>query len=181
MTNQEYFNHVQQPQIQRSKFDRSSGLKTTFNVGYIYPIFVDEALPGDTFNMNANFFGRLSTPLKPIMDNMYIDVHFWSVPNRLVWDNWAKFNGEQDNPGDSTNFIMPTTTSPAGSGYGEASLHDYMGIPTKIPGLTHRADFLRAYALIWDKWYRDENLVPQYPFLVPKGDGPDNPTYQKLS
>lgn len=170
MTPQEHFAAVARPQIQRSQFDRSHGYKTTFDAGKLIPIYLDEALPGDTFNMRANIFGRLATPLKPVMDNMYLDVHFFSVPNRLVWENWERFNGAQDNPTDSVDFIMPTSTSPVG-GYGENSLHDYMGIPTKIANIEHRADFLRAYALIWNEWFRDENLQNSAP--CPKGDGPD--------
>ena len=98
VTPQQVFNHVAKPDIQRSTFDRSHGYKTTFNAGQLIPVFVDEALPGDTFNINASMFGRLSTPLKPIMDNLFLDVHFFSVPIRLLWSNWKRFNGEQDNP-----------------------------------------------------------------------------------
>lgn len=171
ITPQEHFSHVSKPEIQRSTFDRSHGLKTTFNAGALIPIFVDEALPGDTFNLNHSIFGRLSTPLKPIMDNLFIDIHYFSVPIRLVWDNWKKFNGEQTNPGDSTSYLVPTITSPAG-GYSEGSLYDFMGIPTEVAGLTHSALFLRAYNLIYNTWYRDENI--NYSVTVNTGDGPDN-------
>ena len=114
ITNQEQFTRIERPNIQRSTFDRSSGYKTTMDAGKLYPIFIDEALPGDTMNLNASMFGRLSTPLKPIMDNMKFDIHFFSVPYRLVWDNWEKFNGAQDNPNDTTDYLIPTITSPAG-------------------------------------------------------------------
>ena len=130
ITPQQLFSHVAKPQIQRSTFDRSHGYKTTLNAGDLIPVFVDEALPGDTFNISAAMFGRLSTPLKPFMDNLFMDVHFFSVPNRLVWSNWKKFNGEQTNPGDSTSYLIPTITAPVG-GYTEASIYDYMGLPTK--------------------------------------------------
>lgn len=173
VTPQEHFARVQSPEMQRSTFDRSHGYKTTFDAGQLIPFFLDEALPGDTFNMRTNIFGRLATPLKPVMDNMYIDIHYFSVPERLVWDNWQKFNGEQRNPGDSTNFIMPTITAPAG-GYAEASIYDYMGLPTKIAGIEHRADFLRAYNLIWNEWFRDENL--QNSVDTETDNGPDLPT-----
>lgn len=159
--------------IQRSKFDRSFGHKTTFDAGLIIPVMADEVLPGDTFICNMNAFARLATPIFPIMDNMYLDSHFFFVPNRLLWDNFQKFMGQQDNPGDSTSYLMPTITSPAG-GYAYASLSDYLGIPTLIPGLTHRADWHRAYNLIWNEWYRDENL--QNAVARNKGDGPDAPT-----
>lgn len=170
VTPQQVFNHVASPQIQRSTFDRSHGYKTTFNEGKLIPIFLDEALPGDTFNLHATLFGRIATPIKPIMDNIYLDTHFFSVPLRLIWDNWKRFNGEQTNPGDSTNYIMPTITTPAG-GATEQTIYDYMGIPTKIAGITFRADFNRAINLIYNEWFRDENL--QTSVYCPHDDGPD--------
>jgi len=173
VTPQQIFNHVAKPEIQRSTFDRSHGYKTTLNAGKLIPVFVDEALPGDTFNIKTSLFGRLSTPLKPIMDNMFLDVHFFSVPLRLVWSNWKKFNGEQANPGDSTSFLIPTITAPAG-GYTEGSIYDYMGLPTKKAGIVNSALFLRAYNLIWNEWYRDENL--QNSVTINLGDGPDAST-----
>jgi len=172
MTPQQLFSKVSKPDIQRSTFDRSHGYKTTLNAGKLIPFFVDEALPGDTFKLNTTIFGRLATPIKPIMDNMQMDVHYFSVPIRLVWDNFQKFMGEQDNPSDSTDFIMPTMESPAG-GYAALTNQDYMGIPTLVPGLEHRADFLRALHLIYNQWYRDENL--QDSIIVDKDDGPDTP------
>lgn len=170
VTPQQVFNNVAKPQIERSTFDRSHGYKTTMNAGQLIPIFVDEALPGDTFNISTSVFARLSTPLKPIMDNMYMDIHYFSVPLRLLWSNWKKFNGEQNNPGDSTSFLVPTMTAPAG-GYTEQSIFDYMGLPTKKAGIVHSALFLRAYNLIWHEWYRDENL--QTSPIINTGDGPD--------
>jgi hypothetical protein len=143
------------------------------NAGKLIPIFLDEALPGDTFNLSTAIFARLSTPLKPIMDNMYLDVHYFSVPLRLLWSNWKKFNGEQTNPGDSTNFLIPTITAPIG-GYLESSLYDYMGLPTKKASISHSALFLRAYNLVYNEWYRDENL--QNSVTVNTGDGPDTHT-----
>lgn len=173
ITPQQLFTQVARPEIQRSTFDRSHGYKTTMDSGLLIPIFVDEALPGDTFNIRPTIFGRLATPIKPIMDNMYIDVHFFSVPVRLVWENWQKFNGEQENPDDTTNYLVPTITSPVG-GYTESSIYDYMGLPTKVAGLEHMSLPLRAYSLIWNTWYRDENL--QDSVVVPKDDGPDAPS-----
>ncbi|QCQ84951.1 major capsid protein [Blackfly microvirus SF02] len=167
------FSQVPKAQIPRSKFDRSHGLKTTFDAGYLIPIFLDEALPGDTFSCNLTCFGRLATPLHPIMDNLFIDHFFFSVPYRLVWTNFPKFMGQQDNPADSTSFILPTMTSTAGTGYTEQSLSDYFGIPTKIAGLVHHSLFHRAYNLIWNEWFRDQNL--QNSVTVDKGDGPDSP------
>lgn len=173
MSPQRLFSEVSKPELQRSTFDRSHGYKTTFDAGKLIPVFVDEALPGDTIKVNASLFGRLATPLKPVMDNIALDIHFFSCPIRLVWDNFKKFMGEQVNPGDTTDYLMPTITSPAG-GYAEGSIYDYLGIPTKIANLEHRADILRSINLIYNEWYRDENL--QDSKTVPKGDGPDTYT-----
>ena len=171
------FSQVPKADIPRSAFDRTFAHKTTFDAGYLIPIYVDEALPGDTFKMRMSAFCRLATPLHPIMDNMFINTHFFAVPYRLVWDNWQKFNGEQRNPGDSTDFLIPTMTSPAG-GYAANSIYDYMGLPVSgqvLPGntITHDSLLLRAYNLIWNEWFRDQNL--QDSVVVDVDDGPDDP------
>jgi hypothetical protein len=171
---QQYFSRIENPKIQRSVFDRSHGYKTTLDNGDLIPVYIDEALPGDTFDMRATMFGRLGTPLKPIMDNIHFDLHFFSVPYRLLWSNWNKFMGEQDDPGDSTDYTIPTTTAPASGGHAELSLADYMGIPTKIASLEHSALPLRAYNLIYNEWYRDQNLNDSVAKNV--GDGPDTIT-----
>ena len=168
------FSRVPNAEIPRSSFDRSHGFKSTFDAGYLVPMFVDEALPGDTFNLHLTGFGRLSTPLHPFMDNMFADTFYFAVPYRLVWDNWEKFNGAQTNPSDSTDYILPTMTSPAATGYANSSLSDYMGIPTEIPDLEHVSLWHRAYNLIWNEWFRDENL--QDSVVVDTDDGPDNPS-----
>lgn len=178
MSPQERFAQTESPKIQRSTFDRSHGLKTTLDAGYLVPVFIDEALPGDTFNLRATLFGRMTTLLKPIMDNIFIDLHFFSVPMRLVWSNWQKFNGEQANPGDSTSYLIPTSTSTAVTGYDISTIFDYFGLPTKIAGYTHSCLPLRAYNLIYNQWYRDENL--QNSVTVNLGDGPDAPTDYSL-
>jgi hypothetical protein len=167
------FSQIPKADIQRSSFDRSHGVKTTFDAGKLIPILVDEALPGDTFKLNMTAFARLATPINPIMDNMYMDTHFFSVPIRLLWDNWQKFNGEQIDPGDSIDYLIPTITAPAG-GYAEGSMYDYFGIPTKVAGLEHSALWNRAYNLVWNEWFRDENL--QDSLTVSRGDGPDPDT-----
>lgn len=164
------FSQVPKAEIPRSSFDRSHGHKTTFDAGYLIPVLVDEALPGDTFNVNMTAFARMATPIYPLMDNLFMDTHFFAVPIRLIWDNWKKFNGEQINPGDSTSFLVPTMTAPGG-GYANGSLSDFMGIPTQVAGLTHSSLWHRAYNLIWNEWFRDENL--QNSVTVDKGDGPD--------
>ena len=168
------FSQVPKANIPRSTFNRSHGLKTTFDGGKLIPIYVDEALPGDTFKMKANLFGRLATPLTPIMDNLFLDTHYFAVPIRLLWSNWEKFNGAQDDPGDSTDFTIPVMAAPASTGHGEGSLSDYLTIPTKIPDLEHSSLWHRAYNLIWNEWYRDQNL--QDSVVVDTDDGPDTST-----
>jgi len=167
------FSQVPRAEIPRSTFDRSHGYKTTLNAGYLVPVFVDEALPGDTFNVRGTLFGRLNTPIYPIMDNMFLDTFFFAVPLRLLWNNWERFNGAQDNPDDSTDFTVPTITAPAG-GYVAGSLEDYFGLPLGIAGVKHSAFWHRAYNFIWNEWFRDQNL--QDSVTVNKGDGPDAPT-----
>jgi hypothetical protein len=170
--NQAHFAQAPQAQIQRSQFNRSCGLKTTFDSGYLVPVFVDEVLPGDTFNLRMTAFSRLATPMRPFMDNLYLDSQFFFVPLRLIWDNFQKMMGEQVDPGDSTDYLVPTMQAPAG-GYASQSLSDYFGIPTGIESLEHSALFHRAYNLIYNEWYRDENL--QDSVVVDRGDGPDDP------
>jgi len=176
MTHQ--FSEIPKAEIPRSSFNRSHGFKTTFDAGLLIPIFMDEALPGDTFALKMTAFSRLATPLHPFMDNLFMNSFFFAVPIRLIWDNFQKFMGEQENPGDSTDFLIPTMTSTAITGYAELEIHDYLGIPTKIPDLVHSALWHRAYALVWNQWFRDENL--QDSLIVNKGDGPDDPTDVKI-
>ena len=163
------FSRVPQADIQRSTFNRDHGLKTTFDAGYLIPIYVDEALPGDTFKMSATGFGRLATPINPFMDNLHIETFFFAVPNRLIWDNWEKFNGAQDNPADSTDYLVPTVSGTVTN----SSLFDYMGVPTDV-SLTWNNFAGRAYNLIWNEWFRDENL--QDSVVVDTDDGPDTLT-----
>lgn len=169
---QHNFAQVPKAEIPRSSFDRSHGYKTTFDAGYLVPFFVDEALPGDTFNLNMTGFARMATPVFPIMDNVFLETQFFFVPYRLVWDNWERFNGAQDDPGDSTDYVVPTVSTGGGSGQGVGSLFDYFGIPTGVGDLYCNALPFRAYNLIWNEWYRDQNL--QDSVAVAKGDGPDS-------
>ena len=169
------FAMIPQADIPRAAFDRQFTHKTTFDAGYLIPVYVDEVLPGDTFNLKMTAFARLATPVFPVMDNMYLDSFFFFVPNRLIWNNWQKFMGQQDNPGDSTSYLVPQQVSPA-SGYAVGSLQDYMGLPTVGQvgtgnTVSHCAFWPRAYNLIWNEWFRDENL--QTAATVDKGDGPD--------
>lgn len=164
------FSQVPRAEIPRSSFDRSAGHKTTIDAGYLYPIFVDEALPGDTFSLNMSAFARLATPLHPFMDNVFVNTFFFFVPYRLIWENWQRFMGEQDNPGDSTDYLVPQMLAPVG-GYDELSIYDYMALPTKVAGYAHSSLPLRAYNLIWNEWFRDQNL--QNSVTVLKGDTND--------
>ena len=166
------FSQVPKAEIPRSTFDRSFGHKSTFNSGVLVPIFLDEALPGDTFNVKMTAFARLATPIYPIMDNLWMDTHFFSIPVRLVWDNWKKFQGEQDDPGDSTDYVVPKMTAPAG-GYPALSMHDYMGLPTLVAGVENSSLWHRAIWLTWNEWFRDQNM--QDSLVVQKDDGPDDP------
>ena len=166
------FSTVPTAEIPRSRFNRSRTLKTTFDSGYLVPIFWDEFLPGDTFTLNANLFGRLSTPLHPVMDNLYMSVFFFAIPNRLLWNNWQKFQGEQENPGDSTDYLVPVVEI-GGNAQVVGSMWDYFGLPTGVTNLSANALHFRAYNLTINEWFRDENLQDSLP--VNKGDGPDNP------
>lgn len=171
---QHKFSEVPKADIPRSTFDRSHGCKTAFDAGYLIPIYTDEALPGDTFNLQMTAFARLATPIHPFMDNTYINTFFFFVPLRLIWDNFQKFMGEQDDPGDSTSFLVPQMTAPASVGHLNESLSDYLGIPTKVADYTHSTLWHRAYALIWNQWFRDQNL--QDSITVDTDDGPDTST-----
>jgi len=171
------FSQVPKAEIPRSTFDRSHGHKTTFDAGWLVPVYIDEALPGDTFNLSMTAFARLATPIFPLMDNMFMDSFFFAVPMRLLWSNWEKFNGEQVNPGDSTDFLIPQIVAPAG-GHGSGSIFDYMGVPPGQANLPHSAMWNRAYNLIWNEWFRDQNL--QNSLTVPVTDGPDAHTLYTL-
>lgn len=171
-SSQQHFSHVPKADIPRSKFDRSHQYKTTLNSGVLVPILVDEVLPGDTFHCKMTSFARLATPLVPFMDTMFADVHFFFVPNRLLWSNWERLNGAQDNPTDSTSFLVPQVATPGPSGFQTGSLADYFGIPVGVVNAPSvNALHFRAYNLIWNTWYRDQNL--QNSVAVPLDNGPD--------
>lgn len=162
-------------EIPRSRFRIQHTHKSTFDASWLVPIYVDEVLPGDAFNLRLTMFARMATPLFPIMDNLYLDTFFFFVPNRLVWSNWVKFMGQQDAPGDSISYVVPQLVSPVG-GFTVPSVFDYFGLPTVGQvggGATVSVNVLplRAYNLIWNQWFRDENLAT--PFSISLGDGPD--------
>ena len=161
--------------VPRSSFDRSFGHKTTFNGGYLVPFMVDFALPGDVAKVDASFFMRMNGPLDyPILDNIRCTVHFFSCATRLLWTNWAKMHGEQDNPGDSIDFTVPTYTST--SAVAVDSLYDHFGIPASP--ITHAlvgttALPARMYNFVWNEWYKAQLLDNDV--TVDTDDGPDDP------
>lgn len=169
------FAKVPEANIPRSTFDRSHGYKSTFDQGYLVPVFVDEVYPGDTFNLRMTAFARLATPLKPIMDNMFLDSFFFFVPYRLLWANFKKMMGEQEDPGDSISFTIPQATVPA-AGYNTGCLEDYLGLPVGVgigsPAWSHSALPKRAYFKIFNEWFRDQNLINSSGYET-TSDGPD--------
>lgn len=170
---QHSFSQIPQVNMARSQFDRSFTLKDTFNFDYLVPIFIDEILPGDTCNVSLSTFGRLATQKVPIMDNMYIDFFFFFCPNRLLWSNWEKFMGSQANPGDSISYIIPALDAFPAGGPEVGTIYDKMGLPTDVTGAWTLGNTLplRAYNLIWNEWFRDENL--QDSVIVNTDNGPD--------
>lgn len=163
---QGHFSQVPNVTIGRSKFNRSHVLKTTFDEGKLIPIFVDEVLPGDSFKLKVTTFTRMATPIFPVMDNLYLETFFFFVPMRLIWDNFQKFMGEQENPGDSTDYLIPSCSNNVGASVG--GLSDYFGIPVGVGNLNYNILPHRAYWLIWNEWFRDENLQDSAP--VSKSD-----------
>ena len=157
--------------MRRTKFDRSHVYKTTFNAGRLIPVFVDEVLPGDTTRMSVNYFARLATPIKPIMDNIYLDWFFFFVPNRLVWEHWQNFCFEEEDPAGNTDYVIPTVTATGNSDNAYVgSLWDYFGLPVNTSGNLSGISALpfRGVYLIWNEWFRDENL--QKSVKIQKGD-----------
>lgn len=164
----------------RSSFDRSFSHRTTVSAGYIYPIFAQPMLPGDTVNLFMNAIARLATPIYPYFDNLYMDIHWIFAPNRLVWDNWERFQGAQDDPDDTTDYEVPSLDATThAAGFPELSIYDYLGLPTKRATFL-QADMpislpLRSYYKIWNDWYRDQNY--QDSLVFSKGDGPDTTAF----
>lgn len=181
------FSRIPGPQLQRSVFNRTHGYKTTFDAGYLVPFLVQEILPGDSISLMTHIFARLSTMIFPIMDNIHLDTFYFFVPNRLVWSNWERFCGAQDDPADTIDYEIPVITCPPPNGFTGwqiGSIFDYMGLPVGTEVVT--ADLpsalpFRMYNLIWNTWFRDQNL--QNSVIVNLDDGPDSgidTTYQLL-
>lgn len=167
---QHSFAEIPDVHMARSQFNRSFAMKDTYDFDYLTPIYLDEIIPGDTHNVNVNTFQRLATQIVPIMDNMYIDFFFFFVPNRLVFDNWEKMCGAQDNPGDSTDFIFPILTP--GAAFTVGSIFDKFGLPTDVPNVAIANTLpLRCYNKIYNDWFRDQNM--QDSIALQTDNGPD--------
>ena len=184
---EQYFSTVPEIHAPRSVFDRSFTHKTTMNCDYLYPIFIDEALPGDSFKMHFQVFGRLLNPLVvPVMDELYFETLWFKIPNRLVWTNWKRFCGEQDNPTDSVDYLLPTIDLDTSNDALVGTIFDYYGIPTQPASasagyaIVHRVNSLpfRCYNLVYNQWMRDENLINSVP--VPMGDTDSYTNYTLL-
>lgn len=181
-TNSHFAMNPTRMDMSRSTFDRSHSVKMTFNTGALIPFYVDEVLPGDTFSLDTSKVCRMQTLITPVMDNLYLDTYFFFVPNRLVWDKWKNFMGESENAWiPKTEYSVPQVTLPSG-GFNEGTVADYFGVPTKVAGngTTLNALPFRAYALIYNEWFRDENLID--PVLIPTDSiqaagSNDNPVY----
>lgn len=183
------FANVQQGKIPRSSFKRDFSRRMTMNQDYLVPCFLDEIIPGDEVNLKMTAFTRMATPIKPVMDNLYQDTFFFFIPNRLVWPNWEKLQGEQVNPGDSVAYTVPrldgTKAPMSTTGFAVESVYDYLELPVLVSGMSNgtttppiSALFNRAIDLIWNEWFRDENL--QNSLTISTGDGPDDPATYTL-
>ena len=173
-----HFSKNPQVDIQRSRFDRSHSVKLSGNVGDLIPFYCDEVLPGDTFQIDTSKLVRLQTLVTPVMDNIYLDTYYFFVPCRLVWEHWRELMGENTSAPwfPEVEYSVPQVTSPrvsgggsSESGWAEGTIADYMGIPPGVSGLSVSALPFRAYALIYNEWFRDENL--QTPQSIPVDDG----------
>jgi len=167
------FSQVPSVEIPRSVFDRSHGYKTTFDAGYLVPFYCDEALPGDTFKCTTSIFARLATPYKPIMDNLFLETFYFSVPCRLLYQYWREMMGERLNSGSSIDYSTPMVEADAVTGFTPGSLADYMGIELGVPSLQVSAFWHRAYNLIFAEWFRDQNLQVQPSILTDEGPDAD--------
>lgn len=169
------FAMIPRSDIPRASFRMEKGLKTAISASFLVPIFCEEVLPGDTWKANLTIVARTSTPIVPVMDNWHLETFFFFVPNRLVWDNWERFMGEQDTPASSISFVIPQVVSPAG-GFAVNSLYDYFGLPCvgqTLPGNTISVNSLpfRCYNFIYNEWFKDQNIISNIPRAA--GDGPD--------
>lgn len=156
---EQHYAQVPHAEIRRAKFQRDFNLLTTMNEGDLVPIYLDEVLPADTFKINLNALVRMATPLYPVMDNAYMDFYFFFIPSRLLWKHFENLMGQNDSTfwAEQTEYTTPVTTAPEG-GWNVGTLADYFGIPTGVSGLKVNSLPFRAYAKVWNEWFRDENL-----------------------
>lgn len=174
LNTEQYFSEIPQIHAPRSVFDRSFTHKTTMSVNKIYPIFIDEALPGDSFKLRFQAFGRLVNPLVvPIMDELYFETLWFKSPMRLLWNNTFKFFGERENPSDSTDFIIPTINS-GDSGFQVGELADHFGIPVGVKNLSVNSLPFRMYNRVYNEWFRDQNLIESVPLPLDDADSLSN-------
>ena len=174
MTPQEYFSSLRQPQTPRSSFDRGCEIMTTLDAGYLVPLFWDEVLPSDTWNVGQNLFARINTLIKPLMDNLYLDIHWFFIPNRIIHTNWVTLMGEQSDPENPVVITTPQveikTANSGGTVVGSQQLGDYLGLPTLVDNLSVSAFPFRAYLKAYDDYYRDENLIKEQLPVSKRGD-----------
>lgn len=171
---QSHFAQVPSVHKPRSQFKRVSRHKHTFDEGFLIPFYIDDVLPGDTFNVKASMFARLATPIFPIMDNMYMETFWFFVPNRLVWDNFVKQHGERTDPDDSVDYTTPVMDNSTFGTIQTNSLWDNLGLPMQGYAYLDKISALpfRMYNMIWNEWFRDQDLQDSAP--VVKTDGPDD-------
>lgn len=173
LNTEQYFSEIPQIHAPRSVFDRSFTHKTTMSVNKIYPIFIDEALPGDSFKLRFQAFGRLINPLVvPIMDELYFETLWFKSPMRLLWNNTFKFFGERENPSDSTDFVIPTINS--GDGFSVGGLADHFGIPVGVKNLSVNSLPFRMYNRVYNEWFRDQNLIESVELPLDDNDSSSN-------
>ena len=165
------FAQVPRAEIRRARFKRDFANITTMNEGDLVPLYVDEVLPGDTISCQLNGLVRMATPLYPVMDNCYLDTYAFFVPCRLLWEHWENLMGQNDDSywAEKTEYSVPQTIAPTEAGWNVGTIADYMGIPTGIKGIKVNSMPFRAYARIWNEWFRDENL--QQPVVQDTDDG----------
>lgn len=174
LNTEQYFSEIPQIHAPRSVFDRSFSHKTTMSVNKLYPIFIDEALPGDSFKLRFQVFGRLINPLVvPVIDELYLETLWFKSPMRLLWNNAFKFFGEKENPGDSNDFVIPTINS-GSTGFKVGELADHFGIPVNVPNLDVNSLPFRMYNRVYNEWLRDQNLVNSVALPLDDEDSADN-------
>ena len=163
------FSQIEMNNIQRSTFDLSQNIKTTFNAGLLIPFFVElDVMPADTFKVNTSIVVRLNTPLNPTMDNCYLDTYYFYVPYRILWDHWKEFMGENKTTAwtQPTEYTIPMFTTPSEdkehnpiNGMESKTIADYMGIPIGVKNLEFSQLPIRAYIKIFNEWFRDQNVT----------------------